>query len=124
MRRQLANQTGVTDVQCAALLALGNLAFERTNRRTMLASEGLRELLTRLGSGTGDGTRTPPLHNFGAPQCGRGRRGRMDLVGSHARWKGPLPSNSPHDHMILRVDLVGSHGRWKRPCHQTAHMTI
>jgi hypothetical protein len=27
----------------------------------------------------------------------------------------PLPSNSPHDHMILRVDLVGSHGRWKRP---------
>jgi hypothetical protein len=31
----------------------------------------------------------------------------------------PLPSNSPHDHMILRVDLVGSHGRWKRPCLQT-----
>jgi hypothetical protein len=27
-----------------------------------------------------------------------------------------LPSNSPHVHMILRVDLVGSHGRWKRPC--------
>jgi hypothetical protein len=26
----------------------------------------------------------------------------------------PLPSNSPRDHMILRVDLVGSHGRWKR----------
>jgi hypothetical protein len=24
----------------------------------------------------------------------------------------PLASNSPHDHMILRVDLVGSHGRW------------
>jgi hypothetical protein len=36
----------------------------------------------------------------------------------------PLPSNSPHDHMILRVDLVGSHGRWKGPCLQTAHMTI
>jgi hypothetical protein len=36
----------------------------------------------------------------------------------------PLPSNSPHDHMILRGDLVGSHGRWKRPCLQTAHMTI
>jgi hypothetical protein len=36
----------------------------------------------------------------------------------------PLPSNSPHDHMILRVDLEGSHGRWKRPCLQTAHMTI
>jgi hypothetical protein len=33
----------------------------------------------------------------------------------------PLPSNSPHDHMILRVDLVDSHGRWwKRPCPQTA----
>jgi hypothetical protein len=31
----------------------------------------------------------------------------------------PLPSNSPHGHMILRVDLVGSHGRWKRPCLQT-----
>ena len=35
-----------------------------------------------------------------------------------------LPSNNPHDHMILRVDLVDSHGRWKRPCLQTAHMTI
>ena len=31
----------------------------------------------------------------------------------------PLPSNSPHDHMILRVDLVGSHGWWKRPCLRT-----
>jgi hypothetical protein len=36
----------------------------------------------------------------------------------------PLPSHSPHDHMILRGDLVGSHGRWKRPCLHTAHMTI
>jgi hypothetical protein len=36
----------------------------------------------------------------------------------------PLPSNSPREHMILRVDLVGSHGRWKRPCLQTALMTI
>jgi hypothetical protein len=36
-----------------------------------------------------------------------------------------LPSNSPHDHMILRVGLVGSHGRrWKRPCLQTAHMAM
>jgi hypothetical protein len=26
----------------------------------------------------------------------------------------PLASNSPHGHMRLRVDLVGSHGRWKR----------
>jgi hypothetical protein len=32
----------------------------------------------------------------------------------------PLPSNSPHDPMILRVDLVGSHGRWKRPRLQTS----
>jgi hypothetical protein len=31
----------------------------------------------------------------------------------------PLPSNSPHDHMILRVHLVDSHARWKRPCLQT-----
>ena len=23
-----------------------------------------------------------------------------------------------------RMDLVGSHGRWKRPCLQTAHMAI
>jgi hypothetical protein len=36
----------------------------------------------------------------------------------------PLPSNSPHDPMVLRVDLVGSHGRWKRPCLETAHMTL
>ena len=36
----------------------------------------------------------------------------------------PLPSNSPHDHMILRVDLVDSHGSWKRPRLHTAHMTI
>jgi hypothetical protein len=49
---------------------------------------------------------------------------RVELVGSHGRWKRPLPSNSPHDHMILRVELVGSHWRWKRPCLQTAHMTI
>jgi hypothetical protein len=64
---------------------------------------------------------------------------RVDLVGAHAgggnalafkqpTWpydiesapggltrevETPLPSSSPHDHMILRVDLVGSHGRWK-----------
>jgi tyrosine aminotransferase len=31
-----------------------------------------------------------------------------------------LPSNSSHDHMILRVDPVGSHGRWKGPCLQTS----
>jgi hypothetical protein len=69
---------------------------------------------------------------------------RVDLVGSHGRWKGPclqtahmpydiesgpggltreverpLPSNSPHDHMILRVDLVDSHARRNGPCLQT-----
>jgi hypothetical protein len=36
----------------------------------------------------------------------------------------PLPSNCPHDHMILRVDLVDSHESLKRPCLHTAHMTI
>jgi hypothetical protein len=36
----------------------------------------------------------------------------------------PLPSNSPHEHMILREELEDSHGRRKRPCLQTAHMTI
>jgi hypothetical protein len=51
-------------------------------------------------------------------------RERVELVGSHGRWKRPCLSNSPHDHMMLRVELVGSHGRWKRPCLQTAHMTI
>jgi hypothetical protein len=49
---------------------------------------------------------------------------RVELVGTQRELETPLPSNSPHDHMILRVDLVGSHGRWKRPCLQTAHMTI
>ena len=37
-------------------------------------------------------------------------------VDSHREVETPLPSNSPHYHMILRVDLVRSHGRWKRPC--------
>jgi hypothetical protein len=49
---------------------------------------------------------------------------RVDLVGLTREVETPLPSNSTHDHMILRVDLVGSHARWKRPCLQTAHMTI
>jgi hypothetical protein len=48
----------------------------------------------------------------------------VDLVGLTREVETPLPSNSPHDHMLLREDLVGSHGRWKRPCLQTAHMTI
>jgi hypothetical protein len=45
-------------------------------------------------------------------------------VRERERVETPLPSNSPHDHMILRVDLVDSHGRWKRPCLQTAHSTM
>jgi hypothetical protein len=49
---------------------------------------------------------------------------RVELVGLTREVDTPLPSNSPYDHMILRVDLVGSHGRWKRPCLQTAHMTL
>jgi hypothetical protein len=34
---------------------------------------------------------------------------RVDLVGLTREVETPLPSNSPHDHMILRVDLVGAH---------------
>jgi hypothetical protein len=51
-------------------------------------------------------------------------RGESGAGGLSREVEVPLPSNSPHDHMILRVDLVGSHGRWKRTCLQTAHMTI
>jgi hypothetical protein len=70
----------------------------------------------------GDFTRTFPdrcasaASWLGSP-CSE-REGRGYLVGSHGRWKGPLPSNSPHGHMILRENLVGSHGRLKRPCLQ------
>jgi hypothetical protein len=42
----------------------------------------------------------------------------------HARYPRTMHKPSVHDHMILRVDLVGSHGRWKRPSLQTAHMPI
>ena len=50
---QLAEPSGNTtpQVQCAALIALGNLAFEQSNRHSQLGSEGLRPLLTRLASG-------------------------------------------------------------------------
>jgi hypothetical protein len=44
---------------------------------------------------------------------------RVALGGPTREVKTPLPSNSPHDRMISRVDLVGSHGRWKGPCLQT-----
>jgi hypothetical protein len=30
---------------------------------------------------------------------------------AHTGGGTPLPANSPHGHMILRVELVGSHGR-------------
>jgi hypothetical protein len=54
---------------------------------------------------------------------GHGVRQRsVELVGSHGEVETPLPSNSPHDHMILRAELVDSHGRRKCPCHQTRLM--
>ena len=74
---------------------------------------GLLEVAGQLGD-QAPAVRTQPAQS----------RGRVELVGSHGRWKRPCLQNSSHDHMILRVDLVGSHGRWKRPCLQTAHMTI
>jgi hypothetical protein len=40
-----------------------------------------------------------------------GRVQRLDLVGLAREVETPLPSNSPHGRMILRVDLTGSHGR-------------
>ena len=49
---------------------------------------------------------------------------RVELVGSRGRWKRPCLNTSPHDHMTLRVGLVVSHRRWTRPCLNTAHMTI
>ena len=55
-------------------------------------------------------------------ESGRGRE--KGYGGLTREVETPLTSNSPRDHMILRVDLVGSHGRWKRPYLQTAHMTI
>jgi hypothetical protein len=61
----------------------------------------------------------------GGAAGGGGRAGEESgPLGLTREVERPLPSNSPHDHMILRVDLVGSHGRWKRPCLQTAHKTI
>jgi hypothetical protein len=50
---------------------------------------------------------------WGSPAFARGAEVRVKRVTPPA-----------HDHMLVRVDLVGSHGRWKRPCRQTAHMTI
>eukprot|EP00959_Pyramimonas_sp_CCMP1952_P133510 2792025-Pyramimonas_sp.AAC.1 len=45
---QLANKPAQPTLQCAALLALGNLAFTPANRRRLLAHENLRELLVRV----------------------------------------------------------------------------
>jgi hypothetical protein len=49
-----------------------------------------------------------------APETGATERECLrEREGSHTREvETPLPSNSPHDHMILRVGLVDSHGRW------------
>lgn len=41
-------RSGSDDVRAAALEAVGNMAFQRPNRAIFLATEGLRELLTRL----------------------------------------------------------------------------
>jgi hypothetical protein len=74
----------------------------------------------RGGAPAADGAE--PAHAAAAVPTTAGDVPCLSLVGSgsHGRWKRPLPSNSPHDHMILRVDLVGSHGRWTGPCLQTA----
>jgi hypothetical protein len=36
----------------------------------------------------------------------------------------PPPPSLERERERERVELVGSHGRWKRPCLQTAHMTL
>ena len=41
-------RSGADDVRCGALETLGNLAFCRANRPTLLAAEGLRDWLARL----------------------------------------------------------------------------
>jgi hypothetical protein len=64
------------------------------------------------------GTEQPPnvlvLADRGAAQC------------EHALARDALPNGVRAQAHVLRerVELVGSHGRWKRPCLQTAHMTI
>jgi hypothetical protein len=60
--------------------------------------------------------RCPGTQRF-STSCGGRRPSRRR---SHGSVKTPLPSNSPHDHMILKVDLVDSCGKCKRSCHQTA----
>jgi hypothetical protein len=54
-------------------------------------------------------------NTYSAPPHQRGRgctRHRESGAGGLTREVDtPLPSNNPHDHMILRVELVGSHGR-------------
>jgi hypothetical protein len=55
---QLAG-SNVASLKCAALLAIGNLAFEPTNRRSLLSQEGLRELLSQLADGHKKGGVTP-----------------------------------------------------------------
>jgi hypothetical protein len=102
--------------------------------------------VTRAG-GRDSGVRTSHGHVRQGAELGRGKVRRVQLcrtLGTSAgpkpyslarrRERGPggltqevetpLPSNSPHGHMMLRVDLVISHRRWKRPCLQTAHTAI
>jgi hypothetical protein len=69
------------------------------------------------GEGEGEGERERERE--------REREGERESTGGLTREvETPLPSNSPHDHMLLRERaLVGSHGRWKRPCLQTAMCT-
>jgi hypothetical protein len=51
--------------------------------------------------------------------CVRLRESESGPGGLTREVETPLPLNSPHDHMILRVDLEDSHGRRKRPRLQT-----
>jgi hypothetical protein len=53
------------------------------------------------------------------------RRCRPRWRSGWRRWAhAAAPHRSPLREERVRVELVGSHGRWKRPCLQTAHMTI
>jgi hypothetical protein len=58
------------------------------------------------GGAVGSRCRSTPL----SPTRGESESGAGGLT---REVETPLPSNSPHDHMMLGVELVGSHGRWK-----------
>ena len=63
-----------------------------------------------------------PASHPPVPPLASAQTGLDSDVGGGLTREAPLPSTSPHDHMIWRVDLVDSHGR--RPCLQTAHLSI